>query len=144
MSFTGNLKEGDIVVSLYRNRGYWRVLGFETRIYNGMQYPSNVEVELVMTLEGVVPKKKARKNKMPLNWLNKVTDEGLAIWREADNKKWDKLSELIQVKTSEEIEKELLKQGIITDPEILSQLGPPSSLFKEIENGTSNASQVSQ
>ena len=140
----GNLKIGDIVSSFYKNKGFWRVTEIKDRFHGAVQYPSDIHLELVMSIEGVPPKKKARTLTMPASWLTKVDEEQVQAWREADEIKWNKLFECVKVKTEQEIVEELIKKGeSIPEPEILSFFGPPLSLEKEQENGISNASQVS-
>lgn len=125
MSRADEFVDGDIVVSLYRNRGFWKITGRQIKQYHQVTY-TNFEVEFVMTLEGVAPKKKAKKGILPEQWATKVSEEFIATSRQRDINKWDKLLQLVKVKTPEEIEQENIEQG--KDPEILTYLGPPDTL----------------
>lgn len=130
--FDGDLQVGDIVISPHKNRGFWRVIEIEDRFSNTYQNASYIHVELVMSEDGVLPKKKARTHQFFAYQISKVDEEKIENWRSHDEAKWKHLLEVVRVKTPEELAEELIKNGEdIPDPDILSFYGPPPSLVKE-------------
>lgn len=131
-TFDKDLKEGDIVISLWKKKGFWRVLSVEDNIIHGRPYSSYINVELVMSAEGVEPKKTAKKDRFCANWLTKMDVEAIEKSMAYDIDKWNKLLNFVKAK-DEESEEEGEGSAIfkILESEILSLLGPPESLFSE-------------
>lgn len=127
------IKPGDIVAC--HRSGWWRVVGEDnmTTNYNGGKATGRIMVELVMDKSGRLFKKTSRSLSVHKSWCVKITPDFIKQAKEKENKKWDTLLFLVDPDAKDNPQE--IPDGIghipRPEPEYLSRLPPPQSIFKK-------------
>jgi hypothetical protein len=146
VDYTYGIKEGDIVLG--RSKCYWRVTKVERQYWTAAEFArspylakrgykvggekqSLVHMEYVMNKHCLAPRRSSRTDSTNASWLQKVTPELVAVWKETDVAKWDRLAAVISPEDNPD--NPVLEHLDPPEPEFLRALGPPESLFKKEE-----------
>lgn len=121
MNNKDDIKIGDIVTC--SRSGWWRVKSQDAQ--------GRINLELVLSRDGDIPKKFVRTHSSHKNWCKKITIEEVLHSKKTQNKILDTLTLIIdpkQIVDNEEVLKSFENKEK-PEPEYLKRLGPPPSLI---------------